>query len=200
MAQTRRIARHGGIALGISLRLELAEAPPGATAAGVATVEEISGVGREHIAAAVRPALAFEQGLRPKVAQYGMLAHPQRLGHGSSGLTLLGEGPALLMESQPPHLALVAQLLGHPWWRWRWHWDGHRAVGSRPRDLAECLIDGMPGVALRMNHLVEGFGEVLHQVNANRDLDRVGGALPSPIHVGSKPITGNHADAGMGLY
>ena len=50
-----------------------------------------------------------------------------------------------------------------------------------------------------MKHLVESFGEVLQQVNAIRDLDRVGGALPGPIRIGSKPTPGDHADAGMGL-
>ena len=103
------------------------------------------------------------------------------------------------MERQPPRLSLVGQLLGHPWWRWRWHWDGHRAVGPRHQDLAECLIDGIQGFAMCIKPLVEGFGEVLHQVKAIRDLDRVGGALPGPIRIGSKPITGDHADAGMGL-
>ena len=85
VAQTLRIARHGGIAPGISPLLELAEEPQGVTAAGVPTVEETSGVGRENTAAAVRTALAFGQGLRPKVAKHGILANPQLLGNGSSG-------------------------------------------------------------------------------------------------------------------
>jgi len=70
------------------------------------------------------------------------------MGNGPSWPPLLVEGPDLLMERQPPRLSLVGQLFGHPWWRWRWHWDGHRAVGPRHRDLAECLIDGIQGFAM----------------------------------------------------
>ena len=76
VAQTLRIARHGGIAPGISPLLELAEEPQDVTAAGVPTVEEIRGVGRENTVAAVRTALALGQGLRPKVAKHGILANP----------------------------------------------------------------------------------------------------------------------------
>jgi hypothetical protein len=36
-------------------------------------------------------------------------------------------------------------------------------------------------------------------VKAVRDLDRVGGALPGAVRVGSRSIPGDHADAGMGL-
>jgi hypothetical protein len=40
-----------------------------------------------------------------------MLANPQRLGNGPSRPSLAVEGPALLMERQPPRLALVGQCL-----------------------------------------------------------------------------------------
>ena len=65
VAQTLRIARHGGISPGISTWLELAEEPQGIAAAGVPTLEEIGFVGREKTAAAVRAALALGQGRRP---------------------------------------------------------------------------------------------------------------------------------------
>jgi len=60
-------------------------------------------------------------------------------------------------------------------------------------------MDGLKGVALGVKYLVESFGEVLHQVQAVRDLDRVGGALPGSVRIGSGPIPSDHTDAGMGL-
>jgi hypothetical protein len=50
-----------------------------------------------------------------------------------------------------------------------------------------------------VQHLIESFGEVLQQVKAIGDLDRLGGTLPGPVRVCSGPIAGDHADAGMGL-
>jgi hypothetical protein len=49
-----------------------------------------------------------------------------------------------------------------------------------------------------VKHLVEGLREVLPQVKAIGDLDRVGGPLPGAVCIGSGPIPGDHADAGMG--
>jgi hypothetical protein len=50
-----------------------------------------------------------------------------------------------------------------------------------------------------VKHLVESFGEVLQEVEAVGDLDPVGGALSGPVGIGFGAITGDHADAGMGL-
>ena len=50
-----------------------------------------------------------------------------------------------------------------------------------------------------VKHLVEGFGQVLQEVKAVRDLDRIRGALPGAVCIGSGPISGDHADAGMCL-
>ena len=63
-------------------------------------------------------------------------------------------------------------------------------LGRVTRGLAEGLMDGIQGVAMCIKHLVEGVGEVLQQVKAIRDLDRVGGALPGPIRRGARPIPG----------
>ena len=99
-------------------------------------------------AAAVRTALTRGPGLRPEVAKHGILADPELLSNGPSGPPLLVEGPDLLMEHQPPRLALVGQLLDRARRRWRWHWHGHHAVGLRHRRLAEGLIDGIQRVAM----------------------------------------------------
>jgi len=178
--------------------LELAEEAQGLPAPRLPTFEESGGVGREETAAAVRAALALGHGLHPEGAKDGMLANPQRLGHGPARPPLLVEGPDLLRERPPPRLAWVGQVLGRARQGWGWHRHGHRAVGPRHRYLAEGLMDGLEGVAVGVQHLVEGFGEGLPQVNAIGDLDRVGGALTGPVGVRSGPIPGDHADAGMG--
>ena len=50
-----------------------------------------------------------------------------------------------------------------------------------------------------VEHLVKGFGEVLQEVKAIGDLDGLGGALSGFVRIGSRPISGDHADAGMRL-
>jgi hypothetical protein len=60
-------------------------------------------------------------------------------------------------------------------------------------------MNGLEGLDMSVKHLVEGFHEVLQQVNASGDLDRVGGALPGAVRIGSGALPGDHADAGMGL-
>jgi hypothetical protein len=49
-----------------------------------------------------------------------------------------------------------------------------------------------------VKHPVESFGEGLQEVEAVGALDRVGGALSGPVGIGLRPITDDHADAGMG--
>jgi hypothetical protein len=50
-----------------------------------------------------------------------------------------------------------------------------------------------------IEHLVEGFRKVLQQVKAIRHLTRGGGPLSRAVRIASIPITGDHADAGVGL-
>jgi hypothetical protein len=88
-------------------------------------------IGREDAAAAIRTALALRQRCHAEVPKHGILANPQVLGNGPPRLPLLVEGPDLLMERQPPRLALVRQLLGGASRGGGWHWDGYRAVGLR---------------------------------------------------------------------
>ena len=60
-------------------------------------------------------------------------------------------------------------------------------------------MDGLEAVAVGVTHLVEGFGQVLQQVQAISNLDRVWGTVLGPVRIGSGPIAGDHADTGMGL-
>jgi hypothetical protein len=166
VAQTLRIARHGGIAPRIALLLELSEEPQGIAATRVPAFEEIGCVGREETAAAVRAALAFRQRCRAQVAKHRILANLQLLGNGPPGPPLMMEGPDLLMERQPPRLTLVCLLLGRARRGLGWHWDGRLAIGLRHRHLAERLIDGFESLVMCVEHLGKGFRKILQEVKA----------------------------------
>ena len=55
------------------------------------------------------------------------------------------------------------------------------------------------GLVMPIENLVEGFRKVLQQVKAVGHLECGGGTVPRAVRIGSKPITSDHADAGMGL-
>jgi hypothetical protein len=112
LAQTLRIARHGRVAPSIPMLLELPEESYGVTVTRIPAVQEIRFIGREDAAAAISAALALRQRCHAKVPKHGILANPQLLGHGPPRPPLMVAGPDVLMECQPPRLALVRQLLG----------------------------------------------------------------------------------------
>ncbi len=103
---------------GITPLLALAKPSPGVTTTGVPAVEEREGGGREERAAAVRPTLTRGAGLRPEITHHGMLANPQRRGHGPPRPPLTVVGPDLRPARQPLRRPLVRELLGVPWRRW----------------------------------------------------------------------------------
>ena len=171
----------------------------GITVTCIPACEEIRGIGREETAAVISTALARRPRLRAEVTIDGLLAHAQRLGDGPPGPPRLVHAPALCVEGQPLGLAVVGQCPGRARRRWGGHRHGHRAVGSRHRRPVKGRLDRLTGVAMSVQHLVEGCGEVWPPVKASGPRDRVGGALSGPIRLGSGPIPGDHTDAGMGL-
>jgi hypothetical protein len=199
LAQTLRIAGHGRGAPRLPAPLQLPEESHGVTVPRVPACQEIRGLGREETAAAIRAALARRQRRRAEGAIDGMLANPQRLGHGPPGPPRLVDAPDLLMARPPRRLAWVGQLLDPPGGRWPGHQDSPRVVGPRPRRLAAGRLDGRAGIALGVQPLREGCGEVLPQVNAIGAVARGGGPLPGPGRRRSGPIPADHADAGLGL-
>jgi hypothetical protein len=171
VAQTLRLARHGGRAPRIARLLERSEEPHGIAATRVPAFEEIGCGGREQTAAAVRAALAFRPRGRAQVAKHRMPANLQLLGNGPPGPPLMVEGPALLRARQPPRLTLVCWLLGRARREWGWHGDGHRAVGLRHRHLAEHLMDGFESLVRRVEHVGKGVRKILPEGNAIGDLE-----------------------------
>jgi hypothetical protein len=49
-------------------------------------------------------------------------------------------------------------------------------------------IDGSKGLSLRGEHLLQGFPKILQQMEAVRDLGRLGRALPSAFRIGTRPV------------
>jgi len=199
LAHALGLTRHGRVAPSIPTLLDLPEELSGVTVPRIPAVQEIRVRGREDAAAASGAALALRQRGDTKIPKHGILANPQVLGHGPPRPPLLVEGPDLLMECQPPRLALVRELLGCARRGGGWHRDGYRAVGLRHWRLAQRLIDGFEGLTMGVEYLVKGCREVLQQVKTIGDLNRVGGALPGSVCVSSGPITGDHADTRMDL-
>ena len=60
-------------------------------------------------------------------------------------------------------------------------------------------MDGLEGVTLGVQPLVEGCSQVLHEGQAGRALDRGGGTWPGASRVGAGPIPADHVDARMRL-
>ena len=52
---------------------------------------------------------------------------------------------------------------------------------------------------MRTAHPLQGLGYVLEEVQAVRDLGRLGGAVPRTVRIGFRPIAGNNLDPGMSL-
>ena len=81
------------------------------------------------------------------------------------------------MERLPACLALRRTLL-----RWQrddmgWHGHGHHPIGQRYGLLAQRFIDGVEDVAVRKEHLVQRFPEILEQMKTVGDLRGGGGPL-----------------------
>ena len=108
-------------------------------------------------------------------------------------------------DERPRSAARHASRRAWRWWASSWTGRGGDGGGTGTATMpSDCVTGAWPSASLTasralpwVTHLVEGLGEVLQQVQAVRDLDRLGSALPGPIGRGSKPIPGDHADAGM---
>jgi hypothetical protein len=196
VAQTLRLARHGGRAPRIARLLERSEAPHGIAATRVPAFEASGCGGREQTAAAGRAALACRPRGRAQVATHRLPATLQRLGHGPPGPPLMVEGPDLLRARQPPRLTWVCWRLGRARREGGWHGDGHRAVGLRHRHLAERLMDGGESLVRRVEHVGQGVRTMLPEGHAIGDLACGGSPWPGPVSIGSGPIPGDHTDAG----
>ena len=181
LAHALGIAGNGDIPAGVTTLLELSEVSQGVAALRVPAFKEIGGRGREETAAAVTAQLALGNRGGPQRAKHRILGDSELCRDRMPWPSLAVQGPNLLIERQPLGPLLVYELLGYVRRRRRRH------------------PDGLQHMVMGIEHLVEGFGEVLPQVKAIGDLDRIGGALLGSVRRGSGSISSDHADAGMCL-
>ena len=140
-------------------------------APGMPALQEIGFIGIEPTVPVVAAALTPCKCGGPEIALHGAQTQPGVLGNSGTCPALTVEGPDLLIEALPACRTLRRALLR--WWRQRcggWHGDSHRPIGQRHRLLAPQIIDGIEGFALRGEHLIERFPEMLQQMKAVRDL------------------------------
>ena len=67
----------------------------------------------------------------------------------------------------------------------RWHRHGHGPIRQRDGLLVSQGIDRVESLALRAEHLVEGFPEILEQMKAVCDLSRRRCPVPCALGIGS---------------
>ena len=157
LAQALDIARHGRVAPSIPSQLQLSEEAHGGLMPRIPTFQEVCVIRCQDTTAAIDSALTLGQGLHLEVPKHRIFANPQLLSNSPCQPPLLVEGPALLMERPPLHLALIRQLLGCAGGGRGWHRHGDLAVRLCHGRLMKGLIDGLEDVAVGVKHLVEGF-------------------------------------------
>jgi len=67
----------------------------------------------------------------------------------------------------------------------RWHRDRQRPIQERHGLLARRRIDRIEGMVMRGEDLVQGFRQVLHKMEAVRDLGGGRGSLPGAFRIGA---------------
>ena len=145
-------------------------------AAGIPALEQIRFIGVEHTVPEVTAPFASRKGGGPEIALHRAQTHPDLLGNGRGRPALAVQGPDLRMQRLPACLALRRALLRGQGDVVGWHGHRDRPIGQRHGLLAHRVIDRIEGVALRGEHLVQGFPEILQQMKAVRDLG--GGGAP----------------------
>jgi hypothetical protein len=65
------------------------------------------------------------------------------------------------MQGLPACQALRRALLGGSWNGMGWHGHSHGLIGQRHGVLAHQVIHGIEGLAMREEHLVQGFPKIL---------------------------------------
>ena len=84
------------------------------------------------------------------------------------------------MQRLPAGLALHGALLRRQGDVMGWHRHGHRPIRQRHGLLVHQGIDRVECLAMRAEHLVQGFPEILQQMKAVRDLVAAGAPCRAP--------------------
>jgi hypothetical protein len=124
---------------------------------------------------------------------------PEMLRNGARRPALVVQGPDLLMQRLPAGLVLRGALLLRPGHVVGRHRHGECPIRERHRLLALRRIDGGEEMTLRDEHLLQGFPEILEQMEAIRDLGGGGSPLAGALGIGAPAVPCDHLDPGMCL-
>ena len=76
--------------------------------------------------------------------------------------------------------------------------DRHGAVRQGHAVTPECVIDGVERRPMRVEHVLEGFHQILEEVKPIGDLGGLGRPVAGAVRIGSGPIPRDHLDPRMG--
>jgi hypothetical protein len=126
-----------------------------------------------------------------------MLANAQVAGHGMPRPSLVVQCPHLLMERHPLRPALSDLGLDrHRSGRWG-HGNCDAAVRQGHPLTTDGVIPSFDRVPIRLEHLFKGVQQILQEVKAVGDLDRLGGPVARPIGIGFGSIASHNLHARM---
>src|SRR5262249_51764588 len=182
------------IAPGVAPQLEFPKQLDGGVAAGIPALQEIVLIGIDDTASIVAPVLPPGPRRHLHIALNGTPAAAHLGGDGCRAPALAVQGPHLIIARLPAGSALGCPgLLG--WGRGRRrHRDGDRAVRLWHRLLPQRGIDGLQGAVMRGEDGLQGFRQVLQQMEAVRHLGGRGRALACPLSIRARPVPRDHLD------
>ena len=123
-----------------------------------------------------------------EVALHCTQTHPNVLRDGRGRPPLAVQGPDLRMERLPTGLALHGALLRREGDVMGWHRHGHRPIRQGYGLLVHQHIDRVECLAVRAEHLVQRFPEILQQMKTVRDLGGRRRPVPCAVGIGGRPI------------
>jgi hypothetical protein len=126
-----------------------------------------------------------------------MLADAEMGRHGRPRPPVVVQRPHLLRALDPAGPTLSHLLLSV---RWRgWNGDGDGAVSQGHPLTTDGIIDGRERLVMRLEHLFEGFHQILQEVKPVGDLSGLWHSLARPIGRGFGPIASDDLHPWMRL-
>ena len=164
LTETARIGRHEAIAPAVAPLTELAKQPYGGMAAGIPPLQQDDLIRVQQTLPAVTPPFPPRKRGGLEIALHGTQTDPDLLRNGAAGPPLAVEGPDLFIDGLPACLALGRALLSGSGRVGGWHRHRDRPIGQRHGLLAHQVIDGIKGLPMRGEDLVQSFPEILQQM------------------------------------
>ena len=147
--------------------------------------------------AAVTASPALWQGGRAKIAKHRILADAEMGRNGMPRPPSVVQRPHLPMALDPAGSTLSRLLLSG---RERgWNGDGDGAVSQGHFLTTDGIIDGRERLVMRLEHLLEGFHQILQQMKPVGDLRGLWRSLARSIGIGSSSVARDDLYPRVGL-